>query len=260
MKKFIIMSLTALFALILTGCGKDKDKECKEGEKLVADECVKEEPAPDAKPAAYIKNNNPGNADVKSGDASLSVAKDACVKVEDAQLAKLQVSIGSDKVCDNSDTDSTNNCAVSGDKQYQVDANKKLVEITVEADKIKDTATCKALAKPAADPNFSITNLDDSFVKVSVGNKSEDLAVAAGTPMVAAKGGLGCVIVKKSEFAKLKIEQGGTVICNNADTDANNDCVEDNLEIKKLQLVIRIKRRKLKQLKQPLQMQIAKLF
>ena len=229
MKKFIIMSLTSLFALSLAGCGKGK-KDCDEGQVLKDGECVAEssgDAGDDAKVVLYLSNENDKKLTAQSGTASAEAAKNECVAVKKSEVSALKASLEgvTDAVCDSSSADKK--CPESGN--HKVNAEGKLEK----ADKAPaDTSKCKALAKPVAD-YFTVSRFltgTTVVVKVEVGDKSVNLESGLGAS--ASASGLGCVKVKKSEVAKLKITKGDDVVCNNKDADTANNCVADNLEIK----------------------------
>ncbi len=227
MKKFIIMSLTALFALSLAGCGKGKEKEG-EGDTADGDAEAK---------LSYIMNNQDDAVTVNSGDFSVKLAKNECASVKSAEEAKLKVSVGTEVACDNSDENKENDCGVSGGKHYEVGADKKVKALAKNLDNV---SACKPLAKPADDLTITAllvipsTGDDTTKVKVTVGDKSVELASAVagtgGAANTAAADGMGCVKVKKADSAKLKITKGSTTLCDN--TAGTVKCLADNLEVK----------------------------
>ena len=235
MKKFIIMSLTALFALGLVGC-KEKDPKCKEGEELKDGECVQAQV--DESKLSYIINKLSNPVSIAAGDRSVELAQNECGKVTDAEFAnKIKVSVvsGGAVICDNSDgTNTANDCPAKGHYEIVAEAGKNQLKTM---DKPADVSACKALAGAAAgDPEYTIENYTDAAITVALSDKSVTLNAATGTPLGPAAAGAGCVKFKKSFLdgadagKKLKVSAGSDVLCDGNVT--GKECAEGHLQVK----------------------------
>ena len=231
MKKLIIMGLT-IFAFGLVGCGKSDKEKCEEDstKEYTDGECVAK--GEDAAKVFIITNKLTAAVTLESGDKSLELAKDACAKVKEAEFENLKVSAAgaTSDVCDNEDA--ANKCPGANHYEVAEKAGATGENELKEVDKPEDDSSCKELAGEA-DPEYTITNLLGEAVKVSVDALSVSLIAAVTADTTAAADGKGCVKVKKSQLAKLKIEKGttlATAVCDNAE--ASNKCAEGNLQVK----------------------------
>ena len=92
------------------------------------------------------------------------------------------------------------------------------------------------VVKASEDPEYyTVTNLLTESFTVSSGDLSVELTEASGEPLRAAADGSGCVKVKKSQLAEMKIVVPAgwwprVTICNNDDDD--NKCAEGHLEVR----------------------------
>ena len=228
MKKLIIMSLT-IFAFGLVSCGKSDEDKCKEDstKEWKDGQCVDKE----EEGMAYfiITNKLTVAVTLESGSKSLELAQDACGKVAEADFESLKVSASTTAICDNADA--TNKCPEADNYEVAAGPNAGDPNKLNKVDKPDDDSACTELAGEE-DPEHTVTNLLGEALKVSVGTLSASLEAAVTADSAAAANGSGCVKVKKSQMANLKIEKGSpaTVVCDNAD--ANNKCAEGNLLVK----------------------------
>ena len=231
MKKFILMGLT-IIAFSFVGCGKSDEDKCKEDstKEWKDGQCV--EKGEEVAEMFIITNKLTAAVTLESGDKSLELAKDACAKVEKADFDNLKVSAAgaTSAVCDNADT--ANKCPEADHYEVAEKAGATGENELKKVDKPEDDSSCKELAGEA-DPEYTINNLLDEAVTVSVGALSATLIAASGTPLAADANGMGCVKVKKSQLANLKIVTGATppvTVCDNADV--AKKCAEGNLQVK----------------------------
>ena len=186
----------------------------------------------DAAKVFIITNKLTAAVTLESGDKSLELAKDACAKVKEAEFENLKVSAAgaTSAVCDNADT--ANKCPEADHYEVAEKAGAAGDENELKkVDKPEDDSSCTELAGEA--DQYTITNLLSEAVTVSVDALSATLIAASGTPLAADANGMGCVKVKKSQAAKLKIVTGATppvTVCDHADT--ANLCAISNMEIK----------------------------
>ena len=200
MKKFVIATLTVL-AFTLVGCGKSEKKKCEEDEnkEWVDGQCIDKA---DASEVFVITNKVAANITVASGNLSVSLAENACVKVQRAQFGKLKISTsatteicGTNKKCPDAD-------------HYDIVAKDNIANSELQKVDKPDDSNCEELS-PA---EYSIIHDSDaSSVTVASGNSSATLEKGE------------CVTLKKSHFDKLKITWkgawfGGGTVCDNTDT------------------------------------------
>ena len=221
MKKFIIMGL--IFAFGLASCGKSK-KKCDEGEELKDGECVEE--AKEEAKLAYITNTLASTAKVESGTSSIELAQNACVAVKEAAIAAVKVSVAGVVACDNS-ADANNKCLEAESYNIQAKAGSTTSENElVKVDQPSDVSTCKTLGAEVVEDEYTITNLADSSTAVTVHVGSQSVTLSAAVSGTAATDGTGCVKVKKSQVASLKIIGGNLTVC-----DSTSKCIDGNLEV-----------------------------
>ncbi|MDE0118811.1 MAG: hypothetical protein OXM55_02240 [Bdellovibrionales bacterium] len=227
MKKFIIMGLT-IFAFSLVGCGKSDEEKCDEDDtkEWKDGQCVDKEGE-----MAYfiITNKLTAAVTLESGSKSLELAQNACGKVAEADFESLKVSVATAAVCDNADA--TNKCPAANNYEVAAGPNAGDPSKLNKVDKPDDDSACTELAGEE-DPEYTVTNLlTTTAVKVSAeGWNDLTLAVSADGTVAG-----GCVKVKKSQYAKLKIQKIGagiTPFCDNSDAATDNQCEENNLEVK----------------------------
>ena len=199
----MVVILTFL-ALTLISCGKSKKRLCIEDPSKEWRDglCVDKETG---EPDFFILTHKAsGNVVVASGNLSIILIQNACVKLTKSQFENLRISTSvTTSICDNTTGDK---CPDAG--HYEINTNRKLQKVN------NPTLTdCNALA----DTLYSITNTSDA----------NSVTISAGKDSVTLKKGE-CAQMQKSQFQDLKIKwsrvfgiPGGTV-CDSVDASTRN--------------------------------------
>ena len=229
MNKFMLMIFT-LFAFTLVGCGSKSDKEeCEKDDKKQWNEEEKkceDKPAEDSEEAKYTVTNKHETLTVvvSSDTASKELAKDACVTVTATQAAKLKISYtpagGAETVaCDNSDADTANDCKANN-LEVAAKADDANAAEAKEAAAANANCTDTLAAAPVAEVSYTVTNNHTGSVSVESGTVSATVAAE------------GCVNVKASEVAALKISLDGNALCDADDATEVTECGAKNFAVK----------------------------